>query len=224
MARNFQWNGPTMIMVKGTGALQDPNASEPGTPMLWELGLAQGVVTVSPKFYHKDIMIDDFGPEVPVEVLSMLALVDIDMTMIHVDLDVLYKCVLNSMAVPNGPVGAFSGAGTPLGGNTDATTDYISLNLTSPVLARPLRFRAAYLAVNPFEMPLGVKAMPIPLKWRAIPYKRLKWTVAGQATDDDAILNNGQTIVNGAVVPNGMVAVYEMKSNQTVLWDSTLDT
>ena len=163
MARDFIISGETLVSVKGMT----------GTPIaaVQELGLASDEILVVPHFSHRDLHIDDFGPDIPPEVLWMLSTVSIHMTLVHFDNDILRTCITESMA--GGTEGTMVGAGTPMGGGADIFSDknhYISLSLSSAQLLLPWRFRSTYLAELPVEYPLGTGASLVRLNWRAIPY------------------------------------------------------
>mgnify|MGYP001608992929 FL=1 len=107
MARDFIINGETLVKVKGS--------SSSSISTLSELGLAEKEVTISPRFYHSEMRADDFGPNIPPEVMWMLADVQIAMTLVHFDRAVLEACISESMG--GSTFGVFlAGAGTPMGG------------------------------------------------------------------------------------------------------------
>lgn len=103
--RDILINGESLVTVKGNGALA---ASGSSSPSLWELGLASDPIRITPKFVHEDVHIDDFGPQIPVETIWMLAEANIRMTLMHFDIDILDRCIVESMAG-----GAFVGAMNP---------------------------------------------------------------------------------------------------------------
>jgi hypothetical protein len=53
MARDFYINGESMVRVQGN--------PESGFEDLTELGLSNEAIHVSPRFYHHDVIPDDFG-------------------------------------------------------------------------------------------------------------------------------------------------------------------
>lgn len=182
MGRDFIINGETLVLVKGVGALR---SDSPATPVLKELGLAEGGIIISPRFIRQDIHTDDFGSTIPAEVMNLLAEVRISMTLIHTDIEVLEQCIIEAMDggfIDGGSEGELAGAGALMGRGKDLfgvdpddrsnDCHYISLNLTSPVLNRPWRFPTAYLADDPVEIPLSATASAYQVTWRAIPYKK----------------------------------------------------
>lgn len=191
MARDFIINGETLVKVKGmTGT---------SIASVQELGLTSDETWIVPHFSHRDLHIDDFGPDIPPEVLWMLSTVTIRMTLVHYDNSILRTCITESMA--GGTEGTMVGAGTPMGGGADIFSDknhYISLNLLSPNLSLPWRFRSTYLAEPPVEYPLGTGASLVRLNWRAIPY--YPPTSVGELSAGTAYRSTGR-----------------------VLWDRTLD-
>ena len=170
MSRDLVIPGEALVRVKGMGAL----ALEDGGAGLHELGLAVEDVRIVPRFYHHEMRIDDYGPNVPAELLWMLADCTIEMVLIHFDRAVLSACLVNSMGAPAGNVeGRMAAAGTMMGGGKPLRQPgnrYISLTIASPQDDYPWRFPAAYLATPPVEYPLGTKAAAVACSWRAIPY------------------------------------------------------
>lgn len=224
MSRDFYINGETLVKVKGMGALSDPDL-DPETAKVWELGLADKGIRVSPKFVHKNIHITEFGPDVPVETLWMVSEVTIEMTLINFDSDVLSRCIRESMGGAT-EEGEFGAAGLPMGGGVDSfevNHHYISLGLTSPVLEEPWRFPYSLLTQDPFEWPLGTKASAVDLVWRAIPYKKLTIpeffpsTIGPNGIIISGIMPNWNT--SGVSFSGYQFRVPDSSSVGTVLWD-----
>jgi len=170
MATNRDWliNGETMIYVRGGDHLTS-GAGRGRT----ELGLSFDDVKVIPKYNHKDVHIDDFGPEVPAEVLSMIAEVNVRMTLSHFDNLMLRIIAAESLGSFNND-GIMPPAGTPLGQNKELFASgchYFSMQLASPQFASPITFRTGYLAVQPYVLPLGTTYSKVDLNWRFIPYR-----------------------------------------------------
>lgn len=185
MARDFCVNGETLVKLKGS-------SSQSAIASVCELGLTSDDVRIIPRWIHEDMHVNDFGPDVPPDVLCMLADVTIRMTMIHYDNAILSACIAETMG--GGTEGTLRGAGTPMGGYNRLYTEYchyISLNLMSPQLNRPWLFYACYLASPPLEYPIGTTVSAVPLTWRAIPY------------------------ANGLALPND----FGIQSVGTVIWD-----
>ncbi len=210
MGRDLNINGPCLVTVKGGGALAQSSGGE--GLILHELGLSIGDIRIIPNFIHRDINCDDFGPDVPPEVMVSLADAMIHMVLIHYDNQVLDWCMSNSLGFYDDGVndlnaGTMAGAGTILGGGQaiqDSTNLLISLNLSAPGVVtpdnvhtfapRPWRFPAAYIAANPMEIPLGTTRTAVVIRWRAIPY----------------VTYNSRSS--------------ELKSRAAVLWNRTADT
>jgi len=212
--RDFTIFGECLVLVKGAGALAKniPN----NTPGLWELGLSEKDVQVQLEFNHQDLKADDFGPDVPAEVLTQLAQAYITMRLIHYDPIVLESCLVESMGggglSTNGILatlvnaGTMTQAGTPLGGGQDlygSRNHYISLNLLSSQLGLPYRFRAAYLTGPPIVFPMGTDKSIVELRWRALPYVIM---VPQTVTDEDGnpILENNPSVPIGVINANNM--------------------
>lgn len=168
MARNWFVNGETLVNVKGR--------SDSSIGSLSELGLADGPIVIRPNFRHRDITLDAWGSEVPAEVQFMLADVTVEMTLVHIDRDVLDTCILESMAGAPA-IGQCRRAGALMGNNLarfaagGATGNhYIGLNLSSPIGGKPWRFYFSYLTGPAMDHPVGTEKSLTRLTWRAIPY------------------------------------------------------
>ncbi len=154
-----------------------------------DLGLAVDKITVTPRWKHEGIKVDDFGPDIPPELMWNLADCNIRMRLIHYDQAALQICLAESMggsvfgffapgrpapAINQGPIdGLMAGAGSMMGNNLPVLSSgnhYISLNILSPVLNVPWTFPTAYLDAQPVVIPLGTEASIVDLSWRAIPY------------------------------------------------------
>lgn len=198
MGRDFQINGETLINVKGPQLTLIQNTIA--------LGLASDEVRVIPRWIHSDIHVNDFGPDIPPDVQFQLAEVTIRMVLIHFDLNVLNTCIGLAMAQGggiglNGAVvdGVCAGAGQPMGGGWplyNSSCNLISLGLTSPQLSQPWTFLASYISTPPVEWPLGVKAMMVPLTFRAIPY------VAGTASSNGPLTLPAEITSKGVSIWN----------------------
>ncbi len=111
MARSYYINGQCLVKVRGRTGNLDP-ANNNGN--LAELGLTDnaGKVTITPNYRHADYKYDDFGPEIPPDVMWLLTDVTITMTLVHFDYDVLTSCLGESAG---GTEGTMKGAGQPMG-------------------------------------------------------------------------------------------------------------
>lgn len=213
--RDFIINGEALVRVKGNGELAKPESSglSPGDARtgLWELGLADAGITITPRFYHMDVKADDYGPGVPADVRWMLAEATIRMNLIHYDTDILENCIVESMA--GGFGGRMMGAGTSMGGGRPPMSSgchYISLNILSPVLDQPWRFPTAYLSETPVTRSLGAGATIAECNWRAIPYESpLAWL-------------SGGSLASGGILISGFVyspQIQEVQSSGACVWD-----
>ena len=189
MARDFRIPGETLVKVKGRGAF-DTLATSIGDPglRLFELGLADRNIVIIPRWHHSDMLVDDFGPFVPADVMWMLSDCLIEMHLIHYDNAVLEACYAESMggsgvgADGNHDAGIMASAGTPMGGWIAAQSTgnhYMSLSLLCPALGFNWRFPTSYLTTMPLKIPVGTKASIVELHWRAIPYTvPLEWSLS----------------------------------------------
>ncbi len=241
MVRDFVVNGETLVQVKGGQHLSGNQIA-----IVSELGLASEGIRISPHYFHTPINADDFGPNVSPEMQWQLAYVDIDMTLIHTDAYVLDVCMAESMGgtIPiSGAVvssGAFSGtlidgvmqragilnpAGTLLGNGCEILRSgchYISLNLTSPVLDYPWRFRHSYINGQPLEIPLGTSVSLYRVNWRCIPYAPLRYGVTYREVN--SMLDNPTAIMlSGRLVIPTSGVLQDVQSSGIVLWDHFLD-
>ena len=176
MARDFQISGPCLVLVKGR--------VDSLIPSITELGLAPDAITVTPVFRHEDIVVDAWG-QAPPDIQFMLAWVNISMTLVHYDKEVMQEITRLSMA--GAPAeGQLQQAGQRMGNNQprfagkvvsnlpdtglNAGNNFIGLNLTSPVENLPWRFLYTYLAEPPLSLPMGTRRTYAGLNWRGIPY------------------------------------------------------
>ena len=178
MGRSIIIPGECMVSVKGNGPLALSGVVAGG--QLSQLGLCLDVVSITPKFNHKDINADDFGPNVPPEVMWQLADARISFTLVHFDDFVLDAVIAESMGggvetLQNlGWAGYMAPAGTMMGNNRTLYTSgnhFVGLNFETPVTEYPWSFPAAYLTGPPVRMPLGVNHQQVLLNFRAIPYQ-----------------------------------------------------
>lgn len=171
MARDFRINGEALVTVKGGEHL-----SGFALGSLTELGLTTDEIRVVPRYYHRDLRVDDYGSDVPAETLGMLADCTVRMTLIHYDDAALSSCLRESAAGGRfaNVDGRFNPAGTPMGNYCPLFASgchYISLNVLSPQGDLPWRFPTSYMTGPPVEVPLGTKASAVMVNWRAIPYR-----------------------------------------------------
>ena len=147
-----------------------------------DLGLTAGPVRIVPKSYHQDIRADSFGPDVPAEVMAMLADSTIVMTLGHYDTELLDTILAESMggAHPQAQIGRQGGilppAGRLMGGGRavgSSGNHFMTLRMTADVLSYPWEFPACYLAERPMELPVGTERSLALLNWRSIPYQPL---------------------------------------------------
>ena len=212
--RDYQIFGPALVQVRFGAHMPAGLSNITGsTTNLCELGLTSDAIRISPAITQKGIHTDDYGPDVPAELMWLLGEVRVRMTLVHYDADVLDVAWTESMGGPfylsDQGAGTFTTAGDsnvltagwmqPAGmlyGNGLARlasgNHYMGLNVTS-ASGIPYRFPTAVLAEQPFELPLGAEKSLTVLNWRAIPYNP----------------------------PNAAGDVY---SSGAVLWDRTLDT
>lgn len=214
MARDFTIHGECLVKVKGGLHLSGRPVGE-----LAELGLATDQIRIIPKFNHYEVRVDDFGLDCPVEILTQLAEVRINMALIHFDRNVLDICIDEATGGAGiiggfGTAGKMTSAGQPLGNGRpifSSGNHYISLNITSQIVGQDWRFRSCYLAEQPMEYSIGSKSSIVVLNWKAIPYVPL--------------FQSGGTNTSKSIIIDGIVYnPQEIRSSGVVLWDRNLDT
>lgn len=240
MARNYVIPGPVMVYVKFgehvpasfsnvvPGSL--PGSSSSDAPSnICELGLSSDSITISPKLIQHDTRTDDYGPDVPADIMVMGAECEIGMTLIHQDPNVVDLCLAEAMGgpciaggvSPQYNAGTLSAVGTPLGGALGngafaSGNHFISLNLVPGQVGQlPWRFPNAFLRTAPASIPVGVKVQMTQLNWRAIPCPN----VSLHDVVVPGVGGTGRLIVNTTVQQPT-----EIVSSGAVLWDHGLDT
>lgn len=190
--------------ISGTGGSGVPPLQQfvqvPQASTFAELGLAEEKVYIRPDYRHRQLIQNDFGPDIPAELHWMLAAVDIQFTLIHYDKNVLDYCMSESMGgtINLGGVQQFAGilqpAGVTLGRGLfpqESGCHYISVNILSPQLAFPWRFRTTYLNIQPVEIPLGTERSAVMCNFRAIPYIPLETVFSQQGTPQLDAVSSG---------------------------------
>jgi len=211
--RDWVINGETLVRVK-FGAHISPTVSNISGSMttLCELGLAEDQIRIRPRFVHKDINVDDYGPDIPADVIALMADCTISMNLVHTSIPTLDVCLGEALGgqVEDSdndgsllPFGTLPGAGLTLGRGCQPLASgchYVSLSLLSPQLKLPWRFPTAYLYGTPMEWPLGTKYSSISLNWRAIPYSAptgsLVLSTSGVAVPFGEVYSSGSVLLD----------------------------
>lgn len=188
MARDYYIFGECLVNAIGgahlsghTGFLpvityldEDPSQAR---AVLAQLGLASDSISIKPKLFHKNIHVNDFGPDVPVNVMTQLQYVDISMTLIHYDSAVLETCWAEAVGQRNtGSNVAYlqaAGAGTLIGNGRrlySSGNRFMTLNLVGAQADGVWQYPNCYLTSEPFVYPVGTKTSHVELNWRSIPY------------------------------------------------------
>lgn len=197
MSRDFQIPGETLVKIRFGGHVSGD--------LLRELGLTIDQIHVSPQPYHAPVLVNDFGPQCPAEIMWQLASADIRMNLIHIDNEVLKLCVDEAMA---GSVdGTLAPAGLTLGHGLQifaSGNHFVSLNLiTNPFGGLdPYRFRTSYITSHPpIDVPLGTEVSIVQLTFHAIPYQPMfiRKTEIG-ASGAMTVLQDVEVISSGAVL------------------------
>lgn len=141
-----------------------------------DLGMTDKPIQITPRGVHYDVHTDDYGPDIPAELLFNLAEVRIQMTLVHYDVDILNICIQEAFAGGNGtfvtdgtlaPAGKLMGGGVSVGASGN---HYVSLNIISATGQPPWHFPATYLDSQPLLIPIGTERSLVQLSWRGIPY------------------------------------------------------
>lgn len=193
MSRDIAINGEAMVSVKGR--------SDSSIANLTQLGLAVDAVRLSFEYVQDPIIVDAYGPQIPMDLQVNLASVYISMTLVHYDRDVLAFCVQESFG-GGSTEGSLVRAGQRMGNNLPRFAPggvngnhYIGLNIFAPVSGIPWRFWYAYLTAQPTEIPLGTQRSLVSMTWRAIPYTQDPW--GGSASQPGTTAGGGAT---GAII------------------------
>lgn len=208
MSRDFVINGECLALLKfGAHVLGTSLATNNGNSALFELGLTSDSIKITPNYAHRDVLTDSFGPDMPAEVHWQLADVTIALRLIHYDKRVLQASLVESTGYNGGIFtdGTLPPAGSPLGNYVAPLASgcfYQSLNLTSPVLGQPWRFRTCYQNGPPVMIPIGTEKTIAEVNFRAVPYRA---PVLG-------------------TLRSGYSPYTELISSGVVLFDHTLDT
>jgi hypothetical protein len=235
VGRSLIINGETMVMCRG-------GAHMSGSPIsyLSELGLAGGQVTVTPTFYHDEVKATGFGPHMPADLQVQLAGAEIEFVLIHFDADVLETLIDESLAnggiewstgglenTDGGRAGTLAPTGSLLGKRLamyESGCNYFSLNLLSPVLEDPWRFRRCVLASRPVAIPLGTHVSEVRVNVRALPYADpYRSGMSGRVITDFA--SESQLGAAGGVLRSGLLFSKrkEVLGSGAVLFDRELD-
>ena len=251
MPRDFQINGESMVSVmvgehllrpgspvtsgwtQGTFGMVPPNPNQPANVL--ELGLATEPILVRPRNVHQNVRSEDFGPEIPPEIQTMLAECDISMKLIHYDRLVMEACVGESMGGTTNSVlgdldGTLAAAGSLMGNGRapgSSGCHYISLNISSPQGLRPWRFPTAFLSQRPVEIPFSTSRSITLFEWRAVPYVYLDFQQQANRYYAQAQGGTGGLITAPTVRRPRNVAVRDFQdfpnSSGVVLWDHGSD-
>lgn len=176
MARDWFPNSETMVYVQGAVGTDIEDVSE--------LGLTDGPVRIKFLTKHKEIFVDDYGPDVPAELLGMASEARISMDLVHFDFLVLAECIKASYGGPPNEDGTMTGVGWPIGCGLPYSPEdpvdarfvnrYVRLSIATlvpPGRGRlPWTFYSCVLTGEPVEIPLGVERSIFRVNWRAIPY------------------------------------------------------
>lgn len=243
MTRSYHIAGECRVLVRfgahiprtafaASGTLPVGGSSDLG--WVFDLGLAEEHITITPTTQHDDIHVADFGPKIPADIESMLSECTVRMRLIHYDLPVLDTCVGESwggVRVFNGvpdPAGfRLLGAGTFLGNNLlvgSSGCHFVSLNIqTAQQTGFPYRFAAAFLSNPPYDYPIGTKRSLPELTWRCIPYNPTTGTTVVFSGGSNSS-GGGSIITNqGAGTAFSITTAGEIQSSGATLLDHVLD-
>lgn len=228
MAADFQILGGAVIAIRGGAHLSGMQGATPlfsgnaTTPTI--LGLTdKSPIHISPVFRTSELHVDDYGNQVPIDIVRKLAEVRITFNLIHFDRQVLNVCIseaLGGQSIPNadlfaGPIvseGMFAPAGQSLGRNRPLYASgchFIQLRFeTYENTALNWRFFSAYLDTAPLAIPIGTNAQMIQTSWRCIPYQVHSGYFTQSTGEDEVtvypeILSSGFVLWDHPTSPNG---------------------
>jgi hypothetical protein len=220
MGRAYQIFGEAMVLVRFAFGVPYPDGTDPEFigPNVWELGLTQDPITVTPNFYYKDINIDSFGPNVPADVLSQIADVTIEFNLVHYDPDAIAYYQRESLAgggagfEDTDTQGKVTYAGEPLGGGIplyEAGNAFVGLEFSNLSLdSSPVTFPATYLVDPPVKYKIGTKRTIFECKARALPYAPLTLQSGSYTSYSNTSSNPIITNFNYYTIPiNGNILV-----------------
>ena len=236
MPRSFVVTGESMLSVKGGQHFSGNPIAIPS-----QLGLSLGDVTFTPTFKTRDMIVDDYGPNVPAAVQTMMSEIIVSATLVNYDEDVLNILMDEAMggggwAFNQGAAGEFTGQGKPLDGGRNifmSGNHMISLNIlamstltavnngatpvgvaTASGFTDTIRVRNAYL-LNQVQFPWGNKVQAVNVQFRGLPYLAPLIQVSGNPLNSSGAI----TIDN-----NVFVMRRQPTSSGAMLWDSFIDT
>lgn len=171
MARDYYIYGPTIVRAWGGEHLLSGNLLYDVT----DLGLSSDPIRIVPNFRHTDVSVDDYGGEIPADVMTKMADATVSMNLVHFDRSAVDVCMKESTGgTPSSVAGTLAPAGTMLGRFLPlhaSGNHLISLYVQATNPSRTWRFPSCYLTGPTAEWPLGTRASAVSLRWRAIPYQ-----------------------------------------------------
>lgn len=229
MARDFQIFTEALVRVRGGAHLSGVMST------VTDLGLAEKPITIRPNWVHRDIHYDDFGPNVPPEVMWMLADVQISMRLVHYDQLILDTCMIEAeaggsafsaaaVAAATRFAGTLAPAGSLMGNNLPlfaSGNHYISMSIVPAIgplgNQLPYRFPSCYLTGPAVVLPLGTEKTLAEVTWRAIPYTPYPLATSLVFTSGTSGTPGMQMLGGGGAT---YTAVYgEPLSSGAILWD-----
>lgn len=165
MPRGWFINGDSMIRVKGGLHMSGGRIG-----VLSELGLAKDQIKITPRIGYEEVNPTGWGVS-PADLNTQGGEILISCTLIDIDYDVLKVCENESRAVEVD--GTLAPTGEFLGGLKSVHSSgnhFFTLNISSPVEQRPIRFLSVAMHETPYVLPLGNDASEVEVTFRAIPY------------------------------------------------------
>lgn len=181
MTRAYQIYGEFMVNVRG-GQHLPSSVGGFNNNKIAQLGLTSEAVTIVPRFRHKEIYTDDYGKEIPAELMCYMADAQVNITLVHYDEDVLQICMQETMGGGDGSFsvlgndGIMPRGGRLLGNNISmyfSGNHYLSVSLFPAASVKGWRFTSCYLNSQPLVIPVGAERSLVQLSFRAIPYSTM---------------------------------------------------
>lgn len=223
MSRQYQIVGETMVMVRfGDHILKSQlSTSTPVNPtriaggLVYELGLTETAINITPNPFHLPLPVSDFGTKVPADIIFDNVECTVTTNLAHFDTAILDVATSEAWGGPGVTPGAVAnllnwgetlmGAGSLLGNNVRpgfSGCHFVGLIL-APDGATRYEFPGAFLTAPPYTYPIGTKRSVVECKWRCIPYNPtsgITTTFSGSTnfsiTVPNEIMSSGATLLS----------------------------
>lgn len=226
VGRDFHVAGPALVRLGFGAHMRDSLLSfgsgdnnGPGNEVgvtadgmiVWELGLTLEDIRIHIRSHHQPIFVDDWGVEVPADLVTQLTEAYIFLNLIHYDPQVVQMAIAESQGGPPSntitSAGVMAGTGVLMtGGKRSGASGnhFVELQILPQFeevtvgkdgsvegfgdrLSRIYRFPCAYL-MDRTEIPIGATKLSVMTSWLARPGLRTSDTVNQELTSTGAVL------------------------------------